>query len=267
MALIEPAAWTPERVDSTIDQGRTQPLVVECSSASGERGLFVAKPMGFPEVTAKTALREVFGSLLARELGVDVPTPAFIDIDAAFVDATRRLPVLSGREMKPGRCFGSAFLGRGLASPTLDTRFDSDALKDSAARLYGFDLTFQNSDRLPKNPNCVLYRDRVVAFDFERAFEFLWRPAPPGNAVTACRPDQLWIARRHLLYGPVSRHRDRLLPFLDDLAKLPGPLVESALDWMPAQWHHDGKKIAAHLKAIHADFDAFRNNLLGAATP
>jgi hypothetical protein len=263
--LSEPPTWVPERLVGVATATRTAPLVVECShelpDGTIDRATFVVKARGVPNVDDLSTFREFAGSLLASALSIDVAEPAFIDVDDVFVAAVAPLPVVASRPIKAGRCFGCRHLGTGLDVPGPATVYDEE-LRMSAARLFGFDLAFQNSDRLPENPNCVLARGRVVAFDFERAFEFLWRGGKPAPAT---EPAQLWVAKRHVLRPALRKDRAPLLEFASDLQKFDVRMLLSATEWMPASWHLPLKKIATHIEAIHAGIDTFRDSLVSAA--
>ncbi len=262
-----PLDWIAERLDTPSIGGRCEAVVLECSPMNGGYpALFVVKPLGFPNVTETTCFRETLGTMLARALGLYVPDPGLINIDRAFVASIEHLEELGTRRMKVGMCFGSLFLGKGIPVPTPETRFDTDEMIDSAVRIYGFDLTFQNYDRQPLRPNCLIKNDRIVAFDFERAFEFTgWRKG--ADIIPACCPNLLPGARTHIFYRIASKQRARLNAFIDDVGALDCVALSSALLSLPANWSVNAKRIIHHVLEIQNDLDVFRNNLLGAATP
>ena len=88
--------WEAERLEDVLGTGRTYPLVIECvrratATPEGERRdpgggrgsdrrVMVVKALGLPEVTPSSPCAELFGSLLARELGIDTPSPALVDL-------------------------------------------------------------------------------------------------------------------------------------------------------------------------------------------
>lgn len=262
-----PRQWIAERLDSPfIGSGRSQPVVLECSplAGAGPSDLFVVKPLGFPEVSTMTCIHETLGTMMARALGVRVADPALIQIDKAFVAATKHLNALGTRRMRAGLCFGSRFLGRGHVVPGQDTRFDTEDLIESAVRIYGFDIAFQNCDRLPTNPNCLIKDGNIVAFDFERAFEFTgWRKG--GDSVPALQPNMFWGAKKHIFYPVVSRQRGRLNSFIDDLGAFDSKAFDAAVLSLPADWSLQAKRIIAHVREIQNGLTTFRDNLLGVA--
>lgn len=202
------------------------------------------------------------GTVLAGSLGIVVPEPALVDVDAKFVATTSS--IADERPIKVGTCFGSKYISPGMHTPTPETRFDTPELIDSAVRIYGFDLTFQNMDRHPEKVNCGLHQGRIVAFDFERAFEFTgWRAG--GDQIPACCPNQLWIARKHIFRNVVSKHRNILDEFAKDIAAFDVGALERALNWMPGRWNLGAKLIIRHVRSIQQGFPDFRENLLGAA--
>jgi hypothetical protein len=240
---------------------------LECSPINGGTpALFVVKPLGFPSVTPMTCFRETLGTILARSLGVRVPDPGLINIDKAFVNSIEQVHALGERRMEPGLCFGSRYLGRGLYAPTANTRFDTDEMIDSAVRVFGFDLAFQNCDRQPTNPNCLIKDDAIVAFDFERSFEFTgWRKG--GDIVPACYPNLLWGAKTHVFFRVASKQRARLGSFVDTLGAFDSTSLDTALLSLPSDWGMNARRIIQHVQEIQSGLETFRGNLLGVASP
>jgi hypothetical protein len=76
-----------------------------------------------------------------------------------------------------------------------------------AARIYAYDLITQNPDRRADNPNCGSYNGRLVAYDFEMAFSFLY--AIPGTA------GEPWEVARLVFAGQQSSVSDCPDPFSD----------------------------------------------------
>jgi len=213
-----------------------------------------------------TCCRETLGTVLARSLGVHVPDPALITIDRAFVAANEHISALGKRRMKAGLCFGSRFLGKELPTPGQDTRFDTESLIDSAVKIYGFDLAFQNCDRQPANPNCLIKDGHVVAFDFERAFEFLgWRKG--AEIIPALYPNRMWGARTHVLYWVACKQRAKINAFVDTLGAFDSKAFDAALLSLPSDWSVPAKAIIRHVREMQDGLPGFRDNLLGVAAP
>ena len=179
--------WEAERLEDVLGNGRTQPLVIGCvrrtttatgadelgpGGGSGSRRSMVVKSLGLPEVTQGGRCAELFGNLLARELGVDTPAPALVDLAPEFIEAIK--PALSPRGLHPlpGLAAGCEYFQGGFASAVRGAKLAPEELAQ-AARIYAFDLLVQNPDRRPEKPNCAQRGVRFIAYDFEMAFSFL----------------------------------------------------------------------------------------------
>jgi len=118
-------------------------------------------------------LRELFGLLLARELGLTAPEPVLVEIQEGFDWAAADHPEhaeLIRRSI--GWNVGTVHLGdswkpwiqgsppRSLADETLETA-------------YAFDAMVQNSDREADNPNMLWRGEELALLDFDKAFAFL----------------------------------------------------------------------------------------------
>jgi hypothetical protein len=71
---------------------------------------FVVKALGLPEVTRLGLICELFGNLLAREVGVTTPAPALVDIDADAADALNTSLAPRGLSIQPGLAVGCMYL-------------------------------------------------------------------------------------------------------------------------------------------------------------
>jgi hypothetical protein len=163
------AVWDALFIEESLTAGRTRPLVLSCESRTQdapERGVFVVKASGLPEVEGILCCRELVGHLLARALGVRTPEPAVIEISSGFVEATRQELKALGLSISPGPAFGCRRL-ISLANVTRLTTNAPDRLRE-AARIYAVDMMMQNPDRLVPNPNCAVGPDGLVAFDFDK---------------------------------------------------------------------------------------------------
>ena len=84
--------WEARRLDRVLTSGRTKPVVLECVLADKHQSalrLMVVKAMGPSEVTETGLMCELFGNLLARELGVQSPECALVNISLQMANALR----------------------------------------------------------------------------------------------------------------------------------------------------------------------------------
>lgn len=177
--------WQAESFRTILENGRTKPLVVECSrigdsllepeldGTTPPRREFVVKALGNPEVTESLVTKELLGNMLARAYGLETPEPAIVIISEAFAGATNPVLARYGFQIKPGIAAGCAYIRGGFSSPAVGAIPSEEELA-AMALLYGFDMASQNPDRLPIRPNCAMKGSKLVAFDFDQCFSFLY---------------------------------------------------------------------------------------------
>jgi hypothetical protein len=250
--------WFALRYDHILEGGRTKPLVVDCS-LDGERRLFVAKIPGLPEVDQRTVCRELLGNLVAQRLGVNVPAPALIEISEEFVAAVN--PDLREKrvQIKPGMAAGCEYVSGGLAS-FLPQYLTSPLLPD-AALIYAFDGLVQNPDRTSQRPNCAVLADRLLAYDFDMAFSFLYAI---GISFRAWEVSRHGIADRHLF-------RDRLrgragVSFswqqsCEEISLLSDEVLADLCGWVPTLFEANLEAIKTHLSQVRDHVDDFKMEL------
>ena len=146
-------------------------MVLRCRPTGGAASMrsLVVKAIGLPEVTRHGLICELLGNLLARELGVVTAPSAIVDIDPDAADAINGGLVREGLASRPGLAVGCNYLRPLL--PVIGAL--PEQVEPDVPRLFGFDLAVQNPDRRSDNPNCALYENRLLAYDFEMSFSFL----------------------------------------------------------------------------------------------
>jgi hypothetical protein len=213
----------------------------------------VVKSLGLPEVTQSSLCAELFGNLLARELGVETPAPALVDLTPEFVEAIKPALFPRGIRPQPGLAAACEYFRGGFASAVPDAALTRGELAQ-AARIYAFDLLVQNPDRRPEKPNCAQRGGRFMAYDFEMAFSFL---------LVIGQKDEPWevakhgLGPKHLFYSSLRAAEIDWEPFLTDLAGL----SDDRLDWlegcMPEAWRPWTARVRRHLVAAKMHLSEF----------
>ena len=147
--------------------GRTKPVLIGCERASGDEVEVVAK-FSAGGCNVEGIAREALMAMLAADLGLPVPEPFLVDIEAEFVDS---LPVYQSSLAQVIRrsavpTFGSALLPPGLSLWTVERRLSQDQI-EPAAEIFAFDALSLNPDRRAVNPNCLSDGHRFAIFDHE----------------------------------------------------------------------------------------------------
>ncbi len=169
----------------------------------------VTKALGLPEVTETSLFAEYFGSTLAIEFGIDAPRAVLVDLSPELLAASEAQLAAWRVQPRAGRAVGLE-QRRGLLPLDRFTPIKTDIEIAEAARIYAYDLITQNPDRRTDNPNCGSYGGRLVAYDFEMAFSFLY--AIPGTGGEPWEVARLPFVANHIFRGRLSRslHRQEL---------------------------------------------------------
>ena len=125
-------------------------------------------------------LREWLGCAVGKVMGINVPEPYQIQIDQDFASG---LPQSESLRADAQRSLGVAFgcsIFNGATQWTSEGGLPHD-LHAPAAELLAFDMFIHNVDRRAVNPNVMVGRDEVFAFDHGDAFAFIFPNigAPP----------------------------------------------------------------------------------------
>lgn len=249
--------WEAQYLESVLN-GRTRPLVLRCTqlgvNPSPLPRTLVVKALGLPEVTRLGLICELLGNMLARDLGVLTATPALVEIDQATADALNMSLHGRGLKVEPGLAVGTTFL-RPL-HPVIGTLPDDAATE--VPRLYGVDLVMQNPDRRASNPNCALYEEKLLAYDFELAFSFLMAV---GNSFEAWEVSKHGLSAQHIFYPRLRKQNPDWNPLLVSLRALTPERLDELIDYLPADWQADVQRVRTHLVSLLGSLDDLEREL------
>ena len=265
--------WQAVSFRTVLENGRTKPLVVDCSEIGDSivldtdvprppaRKEFVIKALGNPEVTSSLILKELLGNVLARKYGLNTPEPAIVVISDAFASVTNPLLSHFGFQIRPGIAAGCAFFRGGFSFPPIGAVFSPEELA-AMALLYGFDLASQNPDRLPNRPNCAMKGTKLIAFDFDQCFSFLYLI---GNLGSPWEVSKHGIASNHLCHHGIQIKKDVVswTDNIDAMVALSDEVLELITSWIPSDWASNASKVRSHLSAIREHLGAFELELQG----
>jgi hypothetical protein len=210
--------------------------------------------MGLPEVTQRGLVSELFGNMLAREIGVATATPALVEIDSDVADAVNVGLQGQGLSIQPGLAVGVSYL-RGLL-PVVGSL--PDEASGEVPTLFGFDLAVQNPDRRTDNPNCALHENHLLAFDFEMCFSFLM-----AIGVT----DEPWevskhgLAPRHVMYPRLHNRNPSWSALLSAMNALNETKLDMLIKHLPDAWRDDMERVRAHLLSVFGALAEFEREL------
>jgi len=146
--------------------GYSRPARVRCARTDGSKAEVYLKFIGGVQEREFGLVSELLCSLLARELGLDVPTPFVVNLSADFLAGVPQAARdLVSRSL--GLNFGSESLPAGFSVVPPEPRVPI-VLRPAATEIFAFDVIFQNRDRKQDNPNLLWNRTKILMIDHER---------------------------------------------------------------------------------------------------
>ena len=260
--------WEPEQILDVAKTGRTRPLVLRCTRRDGESGRYehlelLVKGLGLPEVTTQSLFAELFGCVLAREVGLLTPRPVLVDVShdfAALVNDSKLLPATVS--LKAGLAVGFEYYNQALLPATAISSLTDEQYRE-AASIYCFDLVTQNPDRLLTNPNCFVLRGHLIPIDFGMCFSFLYALRLVDKApwqVSHLRFASHLFAKHLREKRPLDWDAEvfaHIQPVLERAR-----LVALADGAVPHEWRERDSEVFDHLAQVGDHFDEFKWELL-----
>lgn len=202
-------------------EGGSLPAIVDT-----DVGQFVLKFRGAGQ-GPKALVAETIAAGLARALALPVPDVAVIEMDEGFGIGEPDPEIQDLLRASTGANFGIAYLGGALG---FDAAVDCDKVDPKlAADVVWFDALITNVDRTPRNPNLLLWHDRVWLIDHGASLYF-------HHAATDWTPrsqDRFPMIEQHILLGRAGDLLEadaRLRPLLSK------DVLNSVLADVPHQW-------------------------------
>ena len=138
-------------------EGGSLPAVVETDAP----GAYVVKFRGAGQ-GARALVAELLVAQLAHALGLPVPDPAIVTLDAGFGETEPDAEIQDLLRASVGTNFGLAYLPGAIAfDPAADYAIDPDL----AAAIVWFDAYIANVDRTPRNTNLLIWQDGLYLID------------------------------------------------------------------------------------------------------
>ena len=234
---------TATRYITPLREGGSLPAIVDADDG----GQYVVKFRGAGQ-GPKALIAEALAAGLARVLGLPVPQPAVISLAEGFGMGEPDAEIQDLLRGSVGLNFALAYLPGAIG---FECGVDGERLgPDLAAGIVWFDALITNVDRTPRNPNLLLWRDRVWMIDHGASFYF---HHGAGD----------WTARADVRFPQVRDHV--LLPFAGDLRaadkRLRPLLTEEAIQRtvqsLPEEWLEGD---AGAVREAYAAFLAARLN-------
>ena len=220
MTIFVPTVHATRYV-TPLREGGSLPGIVEAD----DLGLYVVKfrgaAQGLPVLVAELICGE-----LGRALGLPVPEIVFVEFDAAFANAEPDAELQGLLRASGGLNLALDYLPGSIAYQPARPRGVDGAL---AAAIVWFDAFIMNVDRTAKNPNLLVWHDKLWMIDHGAALyvHHAWHD-----------PDRVAMSRFAMIKDHV------LLPRADDIGtagealrvKITEPLIDELLALIPDAW-------------------------------
>lgn len=272
---MQVVTWEAERFEEEKQSGRTRPLVIECSRTVVDPDrirdgnlvatetisrLMLVKSVN-TQLDSQGLFSELYGNMLARELGVYTPEPGFVNISPEFVDSLQMTPTTRNIRISPGIGIGCEYM-RGLAPIVPSASHDLQELADIQA-IYGVDMLIQNPDRRTGKPNCSSHQGRILAYDFELGFSFLL-PLFFAQKPGAWEVDKQGIHSDHFFHKELKQRQAELdwSPFIDRLRQFTPDWLTAFFIATPEPWRGYADRVIRHMNEIHTNLEDFESALI-----
>jgi hypothetical protein len=228
--------------------GYSRPARLGCARADGSKVDVYVKFRGGVEAREFGLVAELLCSLLASELGLNVPAPFIVHLSPEFLAGVPKVAQdLVKRSL--GLNFGSESAPAGFSLVPPEPRVPL-ALRPSAAEVFAFDVIVQNCDRKADNPNLLWDRSKIMLIDHERALGFI--RANPAPSFSSLELDRYYD---HVFYSAVSPSDAEFSRLTDALGNLTDDWLETVLGKIPEPWQvkEDLAKVRDHLSWVVAN--------------
>lgn len=232
---------TATRYVTPLREGGSLPAIMEAD----DDGLYVVKFRGAGH-GARGVVAELVAGELARAIGLPVPELVLIDVDVALGRAEPDPEIQSLVVGSAGTNIAFDYLP---GSITYDPAADAPPPDALAADIVWFDSLVTNIDRMPQNPNLLVWHQQHWLIDHGAALyvHANWRDVE-GTAAQAFAP----IAQHVLLpaAGSIAGADARCAP------KVTRELLEQILDAAPDDWFDDDvlERPAADVRTAYVDW-------------
>jgi hypothetical protein len=160
--LTAPATVRATRYVTPLREGGSLPALMEAD----DDGLYVVKFRGAGQ-GAKALVAELVAGELARRLELTVPELAFVELDPVLGLAEPDPEIQDLITASAGLNIGLDFLPGALPfDPAVNAPLDPEI----AAAVVWFDALVTNVDRTPRNPNLLVWHERLWLIDHGAAF-------------------------------------------------------------------------------------------------
>lgn len=256
MKLTNPAYILPViealEAGNILSNGRTRPMIIRgVCQQTGDRGEYVVKLKGSPEMYTDANLNELLASFIAAELEFNIPEPAIINVTYKFIETMRgRHDNFTIASNSLGFNFGSAYqthYQQIVPGQTLNKE-----IRDQLFALFALDVFLGNTDRRIDKPNFLangkdlLIYDHEMAFSFTKLLSFARNPQP----WTILETDMDWLSKNYCFHHLKGNNFD-FSNFAARLNVINEAFWQKAEQTIPTEWKTESfNSIKSYLNTI-----------------
>lgn len=221
-----------------LETGRNKPLVLECVADDGSKREYVVKLKSVLETREFALAAELLTARLADMLGFHTPQPAIVGIDPEFANSVPDDSVRKSLLASVGENFGSEYLSGGYFQWPKGKALPR-TLQAAATDILAFDTFTQNPDRRPDKPNLLWKDERLIIYDHDLAFSFIFAL---GNGNPWDDEFEHGI-RGHVFFHQLRGNLAPLERFQGALEDLDNAAINGIFEELPTAWYDAGGKV------------------------
>jgi hypothetical protein len=240
--------------------GTTRPMLVRgVCKQTGDKSDYVVKFRNGTRMSINSSCNELVASFIAMELDLYVAEPAIIDIVPEFVDTLIGMDGYKNALNSPGFNFGCKYV-EGLFEFTNNQKLTTGQYFNSQ-QIFSFDIFISNADRRVDKQNMLTDGEKILIFDHELAFGFIWDIIKNPIPWLITQTEMSWI-KKHYFYSILKGKEHNLDTFVDKLSTLDGNFWGKLYQLIPDEWHGEHlDKIKNNLSLLVENRTHFKEEL------
>lgn len=244
------------RFEKPAGNGRNRACFLTCIDLAGQRTEAVVKFNALSESGSGTLIREALAAFFAVDLGLPVPEPLLVEVTEAFRSSLGQSEYAERIRQSSQFAFGSAKLGPGFQIFAPAFRLAEGHIQ-SAAEIFVFDTFIANSDRAPRNPNCLFHGDYISIIDHDLSFLMgtilFWKaPWEVGGG------DELSRVDKHIFWSQVKSKNLNFSRLKAALAQISDERLDEYISTLPPEWmlgNNIAEEVVSYIKRLREKAD------------
>ncbi len=240
--------------------GATKPQAIRgVCSTTGNKEDYIVKYIGAQRMSPESSCRELLASFIGAQLDLYVPDPAIIIVTQKFVDTLRGNDGFRNAQNSIGNNFGCKLIND-LQPLIKGLKFTDHQCKE-AEKIFAFDAFISNPDRNNEKHNMLTDGEKILIFDHELAFAFVFDIISNPTPWILADSDKTWL-KQHYFYPVLKNNEPNLEEFVERFVRLDSEFWKKALTLIPQAWITPQTfKIRTTLEALIVHKTIFLDNL------